>query len=692
MKKKYWLHLGGVSLTAFIALLVIIFRPEGSRSVDEKRIGKNINAKNDRNLKRSINRNSDKKNISQKPAGEEIFKIVKLSSSELESFYSRRYEPRELTLHISGLTIDRRPFTVDKAEELPERLQIPLPGGKGVKEFIRQRVDFRNRTRFVWVGRATDNKLDEVHLSFYRGAIVGGLQTQKGTYQIKRLSSTKEIIREVDNRQYPKLVDDVVLPGDEEARSPGDREAPSARRERDEWPSFPRGIVKSIGQQSDEVNVVVDVVAGYSHLIESIEGGEDAALAVFAYYISIANTTHENSQTGVRINATDYIKLDNFQERNIARAIDKLKRADEDRLGAYDAGNPYHFLINKRHQTKSDVTILFLHTHDSSACGRAYLMSRWDTPSSYREKAISVVGADCQDSVVAHEVGHNMGCHHNREDAAETDVLLPYAYGFRTGDEEARGFRTTMAYSCSGWFCPQINYFSNPDQSYNGITMGAADTENNVKVIRKRAWVLRDIYTSTDVPEITQQPQGGTITDGNFLTLTVVAAAEESNPILEYQWYRDGDMIIGETDASLILNSLSYSGDSTNYYVKILNKHGWASSQKAEVIFARDQLQITEGPKGGRVLGDTPLTLNVTATSLTGGTLAYQWYRDETALSGATSSHLTLTSFSHTKKSAKYYVEVSTTVSGNDYIGRSDKVKVTFLNNYPVEGGQQRCF
>eukprot|EP00588_Corethron_pennatum_P013123 CAMPEP_0194265496 /NCGR_PEP_ID=MMETSP0169-20130528/717_1 /TAXON_ID=218684 /ORGANISM="Corethron pennatum, Strain L29A3" /LENGTH=853 /DNA_ID=CAMNT_0039005969 /DNA_START=87 /DNA_END=2644 /DNA_ORIENTATION=- len=81
-----------------------------------------------------------------------------------------------------------------------------------------------------------------------------------------------------------------------------------------------------------------------------------------------------------------------------------------------------------------------------------------------------------------HELGHNMGCNHDRGtiDHCDTNQYNAYSYGWR--DPEGT-FRTIMAYNCEttqcdenpSVFCPKVQMFSNPiSQTDKGKSVGNA--------------------------------------------------------------------------------------------------------------------------------------------------------------------------------------------------------------------------
>jgi peptidyl-Asp metalloendopeptidase len=78
--------------------------------------------------------------------------------------------------------------------------------------------------------------------------------------------------------------------------------------------------------------------------------------------------------------------------------------------------------------------------------------------------------------ILAHEIGHNLGGHHNREElqAGDEGYFPAYSYGYRSVNG---GFSTVLAYPIQGY--PQIGHFSNPNVNYNGNPTGIEDPASN---------------------------------------------------------------------------------------------------------------------------------------------------------------------------------------------------------------------
>lgn len=134
-----------------------------------------------------------------------------------------------------------------------------------------------------------------------------------------------------------------------------------------------------------------------------------------------------------------------------------------------------------RDRVGADFVSLLIDGRDSlgevRTCGIARVMQEGEVGPGFGPLAMSVVSIQCaaENWSLAHEVGHNRGCAHNREDAS---VLGPWSYGYghRWFDDEGIGYRTIMSYDSAPEGEPAIHtripYLSNPDASYFGDPVG----------------------------------------------------------------------------------------------------------------------------------------------------------------------------------------------------------------------------
>jgi hypothetical protein len=133
--------------------------------------------------------------------------------------------------------------------------------------------------------------------------------------------------------------------------------------------------------------------------------------------------------------------------------------------------------------------VVLLRRFVDEGCGLA-----WIHQSSRPDLAYAVVhngfktdnsGYYCSDLTYAHEIGHNLGCMHDRDHAGLSTGRYSYSYGYQS---PTKSFRTVMSYDCPGG-CPRITNFSNPAIQYGGEATGvfytAANSADNARTINQ---------------------------------------------------------------------------------------------------------------------------------------------------------------------------------------------------------------
>jgi hypothetical protein len=175
--------------------------------------------------------------------------------------------------------------------------------------------------------------------------------------------------------------------------------------------------------------------------------------------------------------------------------------------------------------------------------------------------------------------------------------------------------------------------------SYVVAAAGAGDAGSyRVAVANSLGTVTSDAATLTlNTPvTITQQPVGRTVAIGGSVSLSVGAAG--TGP-LTYQWRKDGAVIAGGTAATYTVASaqLIHAG---SYAVVVSNVVGSVTSQAATVVVSGPPV-VTQQPVGGAFNPGAALNLRVTVSSVSPPT--YQWYKNNLAISGATSGSYAVT-------------------------------------------------
>jgi hypothetical protein len=126
--------------------------------------------------------------------------------------------------------------------------------------------------------------------------------------------------------------------------------------------------------------------------------------------------------------------------------------------------------------------------------GIAWIMqtvSPFFAPSAY--SIVEVNWVDGPSFSFSHEIGHNLGAAHDRDNAS-VNGAFSYSYGYQQ-DAQVPRFYTLMAYSngCSG--CSRINYWSNPNALFGGLPTGIAsgsDSADNARTLNQSTPVASD--------------------------------------------------------------------------------------------------------------------------------------------------------------------------------------------------------
>jgi hypothetical protein len=139
-------------------------------------------------------------------------------------------------------------------------------------------------------------------------------------------------------------------------------------------------------------------------------------------------------------------------------------------------------------------------------------------------------------------------------------------------------------------------------------------------------------------PSITTQPTSQTVTAGQAATFSVAASGTAP---LSYQWQKNGTAISGATSATYTTPATATSDGGSQFSVLVSNSTGSVTSNTATLTVNAATLapSITTQPTSQTVTASQPATFSVAASGT--APLSYQWQKNGTAISGATSSGYT---------------------------------------------------
>ena len=141
--------------------------------------------------------------------------------------------------------------------------------------------------------------------------------------------------------------------------------------------------------------------------------------------------------------------------------------------------------------------------------------------------------------------------------------------------------------------------------------------------------------TVNTAPVITTPPANQTVTAGQTGTFSVTASG--TGP-LTYQWYDNGVPVTGATSSSYTTPTTTSSNSGSVYTVTVTNTSGNATSTPATLTVNTPPV-ITTPPASLTVTAGQTASFSVVASGT--APLTYQWYKNGTAIGGATSSSYT---------------------------------------------------
>ncbi len=179
----------------------------------------------------------------------------------------------------------------------------------------------------------------------------------------------------------------------------------------------------------------------------------------------------------------------------------------------------------------------------------------------YLPGSLSVVLSRYGDLVMPHELGHNLGCHHDYDNSGITDP--PYAHGHRF-TAGGRAFITLMSYYPG----ERILHFSNPDILFwgaaTGVPAGSPGEADNARVINDRT--LANPYTGDNLlPDVAiSNPDPGSFWMYPSALTLVADASDDDGSVVQVDFYSDNRYLGSDVSEPF---TLSWSPPAGIHYV-----------------------------------------------------------------------------------------------------------------------------
>ena len=219
--------------------------------------------------------------------------------------------------------------------------------------------------------------------------------------------------------------------------------------------------------------------------------------------VAEANNVMANSKTGITFNVV-HRHLTNYTEVNNSNDFNRFR----------DYGDGYMDEVHDlRNVFCADVMVFLAKISYTGGTG-GLLTTLNGFSDDTRASCICRVQQSASGFTVVHEIGHNMGAHHHRDQVTQPGPNTPlgnYTSGWK-GTISGTKYCTVMTYESAseyGESTPnyrRIPFFSSPDTTYNSVVIGNSATMDNARVLRESKTVTSDYRTPPTTPTFNVSP------------------------------------------------------------------------------------------------------------------------------------------------------------------------------------------
>ena len=342
------------------------------------------------------------------------------------------------------------------------RVELPLPAGATLRVVINETTSL-GPDRFTSTGSIEGRPQSRAIFSYNAGFLSVSLQdVELGNYALRPVTEQLAQFYEIDDELVPACAaenaprpmldaDAIATLARRKAASPVEPAATET--------SPPSANAASVGG-----NVTVDVMFLYTQNVMATLAGTARTSALQSFFDNATakiNSDFAASQISARVRLVKIAETSYDESLTASNAVQSTALAT---LRATNDGkmDEIHAL---RDQAGADLVCLILQRPDSTSSGLGYVL---DTPGDNLNPlfGFSVVQYAFVDGteVVTHELGHNFGCAHDRQNSLNSNGTqaygaYPYSFGYRFLGQNQLTYRTIMAYAPG----TRLAYFSNPN-------------------------------------------------------------------------------------------------------------------------------------------------------------------------------------------------------------------------------------
>ncbi len=405
-------------------------------------------------------------------------------------------DPIDKSTILLSLSSEKRPDTLAlfKAGEHKKHFIIDLNGQKNILK-AEKLVKHSAQNYTIFAG--TKESENHAVLTIYNKRIVGTITIDSTHFSVSTDLHGDMILTKEQPGNIPYFEEDSLLPPPPEHLT---ADAPAL---------FSPPAEKASAQDSDSSITIIDLMVLYTRQFTDYYGIDTQAMIL--NYVDQANDVFQRTNINAYFNLihTQLADSSDYNESvSLSTAIGNLRN---------DAA--VQSLRNTHHADM--VTLYRKYPDEGNGCGIGYLLFNdyQDQINSFEPYAYNIVNVKrvgetthqhpyyCGDLTMTHELGHNLGCTHDRDHTHNTG-LFDYSYGYDHDDiNNTKDFATVMSYDR-----PEIPYFSDHTIFYEGNPIGIVPGEPNeancALTIRHSKEDISNFYTPNSCPEGFMQKQG----------------------------------------------------------------------------------------------------------------------------------------------------------------------------------------
>lgn len=233
----------------------------------------------------------------------------------------------------------------------------------------------------------------------------------------------------------------------------------------------------AVARGCEDDGTVIDVLVVYTPAARNAAGGTASIQALAVSAIEATNQAYLNSGVQTSVRLAHLAEVDYSESGSFGTDLSNL------RTGVVPDALELREIF--------DADLVAMLSNSTGACGIGYLMQ--DLDPGFESLGFSVTRYSCAvgNLSFAHELGHNMGCQHDIDNAG-SNPLFPYSFGWRWTTNGGQLRRSVMAYSPGS----RVPHFSNPNVLNGGVPTGVESSAFNALSINNAAYVVSNFRVS----------------------------------------------------------------------------------------------------------------------------------------------------------------------------------------------------